>query len=97
MDLWEDLEWVAVSGLKVSSSVGQEELAVLRRQLEGKDVEMRRLHDESSYKSIASSGADPTDRGGKDFCHHKPCWRACPVLDVTLIYILSLTEWFYQA
>lgn len=69
VDLWEDLGWVAVSGLKMSSlffSVGQEELAVLRRQLEGKDGEMRRLQDETSYKSTASSGAEPTERGGKD-------------------------------
>ncbi|XP_011605467.1 liprin-beta-1b isoform X4 [Takifugu rubripes] len=40
----------------------KEELAVLRRQLEGKDGEMRRLQDETSYKSIASSGAEPTER-----------------------------------
>lgn len=76
-------------------SVGQEELAVLRRQLEGKDGEMRRLQDETSYKSIASSGAEPTERGGKDFCHLNPSWRACPVLDVAFIYILNLTEWFF--
>lgn len=47
------------------SSVGQEELAILRRQLEGKDGEMRRLQDETGFKAIASSSADPTERGGK--------------------------------
>lgn len=78
-------------------SVGQEELAVLRRQLEGKDGEMRRLQDETSYKSIASSGAEPTERGGKDFCHLNPSWRACPVLDVAFIYILDLTECFFSS
>lgn len=46
------------------SSVGQEELAVLRRQLEGKDGEMRRLQDETGFKAMASSSADPSDRGG---------------------------------
>lgn len=48
------------------SSVGQEELAILRRQLEGKDGEMLRLPDETGFKAIASSSADPTERGGKD-------------------------------
>lgn len=47
------------------SSVGQEELAILRRQLEGKDGEMRRLQDETGFKGVASSSADPTERGGK--------------------------------
>ncbi len=47
------------------SSVGQEELAVLRRQLEGKDGEVRRLQDETGFKAVASSSADPTERGGK--------------------------------
>lgn len=68
---------------------------MLRRQLEGKDGEMRRLQDETSYKSIASSGAEPTERGGKDFCHLNPCWRACSVLDVAFICILNLTECFF--
>ncbi|CAG03417.1 unnamed protein product, partial [Tetraodon nigroviridis] len=39
----------------------KEELAVLRRQLEGKDLEVRRLQDETGYKSTPS-GAEPTDR-----------------------------------
>lgn len=47
------------------SSVGQEELAILRRQLEGKDGEMRRLQDETDFRANASSSADPTERGGK--------------------------------
>lgn len=47
------------------SSVGQEELAILRRQLEGKDEEMRRLQDETGFKAIASSSADPLERGRK--------------------------------
>uniref|UniRef100_A0A3Q3IWV0 SAM domain-containing protein n=1 Tax=Monopterus albus TaxID=43700 RepID=A0A3Q3IWV0_MONAL len=38
----------------------KEELAVLRRQLEGKDGEMRRLQDETGFK--ASSSADHSDR-----------------------------------
>uniref|UniRef100_A0A665XAR5 SAM domain-containing protein n=1 Tax=Echeneis naucrates TaxID=173247 RepID=A0A665XAR5_ECHNA len=40
----------------------KEELAILRRQLEGKDGEMRRLRDETGFKVIASSSADPTER-----------------------------------
>ncbi|XP_076589442.1 liprin-beta-1b isoform X6 [Chaetodon auriga] len=40
----------------------KEELAILRRQLEGKDGEMRRLQDETGFKAIASSSADPTER-----------------------------------
>ncbi|XP_045893365.1 liprin-beta-1b isoform X1 [Micropterus dolomieu] len=40
----------------------KEELAMLRRQLEGKDGEMRRLQDETDFKAIASSSADPTER-----------------------------------
>lgn len=47
------------------SSLGQEELAILRRQLEGKDGEMRRLQDETGFKAIASSSADLSERGGK--------------------------------
>lgn len=69
---------------------------MLRRQLEGKDLEVRRLQDETSYKSTASSGADPTDRGEKVFCHHRPHWRACTVLDLTFICLLNITECFYQ-
>lgn len=48
-----------------SSSVGQEELAMLRRQLEGKDGEMRRLQDDTSFKAIASSSTDPSEKGVK--------------------------------
>ncbi|KAM8750645.1 liprin-beta-1b isoform 2-T2 [Acanthopagrus schlegelii] len=40
----------------------KEELAILRRQLEGKDGEMRRLQDETGFKGVASSSADPTER-----------------------------------
>lgn len=40
----------------------KEELAILRRQLEGKDREMRRLQDETGFKAIGSNGAEPTDR-----------------------------------
>ncbi|XP_044048481.1 liprin-beta-1b isoform X2 [Siniperca chuatsi] len=40
----------------------KEELAMLRRQLEGKDGEMRRLQDETGFKAIASSSADSTER-----------------------------------
>ncbi|CAK6972580.1 liprin-beta-1b isoform X3 [Scomber scombrus] len=40
----------------------KEELAILRRQLEGKDGEMLRLPDETGFKAIASSSADPTER-----------------------------------
>uniref|UniRef100_A0A669BXR7 PPFIA binding protein 1b n=1 Tax=Oreochromis niloticus TaxID=8128 RepID=A0A669BXR7_ORENI len=43
----------------------KDELAILRRQLEGKDGEMRRLQDETGFKAIGSNGAEPTDRGGK--------------------------------
>uniref|UniRef100_A0A8C7ZEN5 PPFIA binding protein 1b n=1 Tax=Oryzias sinensis TaxID=183150 RepID=A0A8C7ZEN5_9TELE len=39
-----------------------EELIVLRRELEGKDGEMKKLHDETVFKLISSSGADTTDR-----------------------------------
>lgn len=58
-------EVVSVEISSLLSSVGQEELAILRRQLEGKDGEMRRLQDETGFKAMASSGADPTERGGK--------------------------------
>ncbi|CAJ1056963.1 liprin-beta-1 isoform X3 [Xyrichtys novacula] len=40
----------------------KEELTILRRQLEGKDGEMRRLQDESGFKVSASGSADPTER-----------------------------------
>ncbi|XP_074490287.1 liprin-beta-1b isoform X3 [Sebastes fasciatus] len=40
----------------------KEELAMLRRQLEGRDGEMRRLQDETGFKAIASSSSDPTER-----------------------------------
>lgn len=54
------------------SSIGQEELAILRRQLEGKDGEMLRLQDETGFKAIPSSSADPTERGGESQFNHKP-------------------------
>ncbi|XP_040894208.1 liprin-beta-1b isoform X4 [Toxotes jaculatrix] len=40
----------------------KEELALLRRQLEGKDGEMRRLQDETGFKALASSSSDPLER-----------------------------------
>ncbi|XP_008300996.1 liprin-beta-1b isoform X3 [Stegastes partitus] len=40
----------------------KEELAILRRQLEGKDGEMRRLQDETGFKAFSPSGADPAER-----------------------------------
>nr|XP_033490940.1 liprin-beta-1b isoform X11 [Epinephelus lanceolatus] len=40
----------------------KEELAILRRQLEGSDGEMRRLQDETGFKAMASSSSDPTER-----------------------------------
>lgn len=40
----------------------KEELSILRRQLEGKDGEMRRLQDETGFKAIGLNGAEPTDR-----------------------------------
>ncbi|XP_042351511.1 liprin-beta-1b isoform X2 [Plectropomus leopardus] len=40
----------------------KEELAILRRQLEGTDGEMRRLQDETGFKAITSSGSDHTER-----------------------------------
>ncbi|XP_029908748.1 liprin-beta-1b isoform X2 [Myripristis murdjan] len=40
----------------------KEELATLRRQLEGRDGEMRRLQDEMGFKAIASSSLDPAER-----------------------------------
>ena len=46
------------------SSVGQEELAILRRQLEGKDGEMRTLQDETGFTAVGMSSADSSERGG---------------------------------
>ncbi|XP_059191094.1 liprin-beta-1b isoform X3 [Centropristis striata] len=40
----------------------KEELAMLRRQLEGRDGEMRRLQDETGFKAIAPSSSDPLER-----------------------------------
>ncbi|TNN57391.1 Liprin-beta-1 [Liparis tanakae] len=40
----------------------KEELAVLRRQLEGQDGDMRRLQDETGFGTTASSSSDPTER-----------------------------------
>ncbi|XP_026221144.1 liprin-beta-1b isoform X1 [Anabas testudineus] len=40
----------------------KEELAILRRQLDSKDGEMRRLQDETGFKAITSSSADPLER-----------------------------------
>lgn len=40
----------------------KEELAMLRRQLEGKDGEMRRVQDEAGFKAVASTSADSTER-----------------------------------
>ncbi|KAM7002692.1 liprin-beta-1b isoform 3-T3 [Tautogolabrus adspersus] len=40
----------------------KEELTILRRQLEGKDGEMRRLQDEAGFKVGASSNAEHTER-----------------------------------
>ncbi|XP_031718841.1 liprin-beta-1b isoform X9 [Anarrhichthys ocellatus] len=40
----------------------KEELAILRRHLEGKDGEMRRLQDETGFKAVSSSSSDPTER-----------------------------------
>lgn len=51
--------------------MGQEELGVLRRQLEGKDGEIRRIQDETCFKAVASSSPDPAERGGKSQNHGK--------------------------
>ncbi|XP_062245549.1 liprin-beta-1b isoform X1 [Platichthys flesus] len=40
----------------------KEELAILRRQLEGRDGEMRRLQDETGFNAIAFSSGDPSER-----------------------------------
>lgn len=45
------------------SCVGQEELAALRRQLEGKDGDVRRLQDETGFKVMALSSGDSSERG----------------------------------
>lgn len=43
--------------------VEQEELAMLRRHLEGRDRELRRLHDETGFRGITPVGMDSGDRG----------------------------------
>ncbi|KAM9854881.1 liprin-beta-1b isoform 2-T2 [Aulostomus maculatus] len=40
----------------------KEELTLLKRQLEGKDGDMRRLQDETGYKAIPCSASDPSER-----------------------------------
>ncbi|KAM9375870.1 liprin-beta-1b isoform 4-T5 [Pholidichthys leucotaenia] len=40
----------------------KEELTTLRRQLEGKDGQMRRLQDETGFKTVALSSDDPTEK-----------------------------------
>ncbi|XP_069018461.1 liprin-beta-1b isoform X6 [Embiotoca jacksoni] len=40
----------------------EEDLAILRRQLEGKDGEVRRLQEETGFKAVASGSADPMER-----------------------------------
>lgn len=40
----------------------KEELSGLKRQLEGKDMEMRRLQDETGLRTVALSGRDPTEK-----------------------------------
>lgn len=40
----------------------KEELAVLRRQLEGRDVDMRRLQDETGFKTVVSGCREPTEK-----------------------------------
>ncbi|XP_024137358.1 liprin-beta-1b isoform X3 [Oryzias melastigma] len=40
----------------------KDELIVLRRELEGKDGEVKKLHDETGFKLLSSGGADATDR-----------------------------------
>ncbi|XP_069018460.1 liprin-beta-1b isoform X5 [Embiotoca jacksoni] len=40
----------------------KEDLAILRRQLEGKDGEVRRLQEETGFKAVASGSADPMER-----------------------------------
>lgn len=54
-----------VSGAPVSPSVLplQEELATLRRQLEGSDGELKRLEEESFLRAGTPGGADGTERG----------------------------------
>lgn len=47
------------------SSFEQDELIVLRRELEGKDGEVKKLHDETGFKLLSSGGADATDRSEK--------------------------------
>ncbi|XP_060932877.1 liprin-beta-1b isoform X7 [Limanda limanda] len=40
----------------------KEELTILRRQLEGRDGDMRRLQDETGFNAMAFSSADPSER-----------------------------------
>lgn len=70
--LWTPVLWFVWTGsggggkiFSLLSPGEQEELAILRRQLEGKDGEMRRLQDETGFKAIGLNGAEPTDRGGE--------------------------------
>uniref|UniRef100_A0A3B4AJ96 SAM domain-containing protein n=1 Tax=Periophthalmus magnuspinnatus TaxID=409849 RepID=A0A3B4AJ96_9GOBI len=41
----------------------KEELSVLRRQLEGKDMDMRRLQDETGFQTVGSGSRDHTEKG----------------------------------
>uniref|UniRef100_A0A6Q2Y352 SAM domain-containing protein n=1 Tax=Esox lucius TaxID=8010 RepID=A0A6Q2Y352_ESOLU len=43
----------------------KEELAVLRRELEDRDGELRRLNQETGFRAITSGGLDSGDRGGQ--------------------------------
>ena len=86
--VWERLRW-GIS-LTLLSCVGQEELAMLRRQLEGTDGEMRRLQEETGFKAISSSSTDPIERGGKPRLR----W-ACVMLNLMISYILNLIELQY--
>jgi len=42
----------------------QEELVTLRRQLDGRDGDLRRLQDETGSRSPTPAGLDGTERGG---------------------------------
>lgn len=42
----------------------QEELVTLRRQLDGRDGDLRRLQDETGSRSPTPAGLDSTERGG---------------------------------
>uniref|UniRef100_A0A8C4ICQ1 PPFIA binding protein 1b n=1 Tax=Dicentrarchus labrax TaxID=13489 RepID=A0A8C4ICQ1_DICLA len=65
----------------------KEELAILRRQLEGKDGEMRRLQDETGFKAIASSSADPTERVAP--CVFRPILQPHVYTYMSIIIFLS--------